>query len=263
MAISDQKASQPTSAKKILGRFAHLLSAQGMEGLFSTIFFLYLAWINAEVYGEVMYALAVGAIVAKVVHYGLYYTLVGYLSKAHNDDIPEILNRTNLIKVVLLLASMAVVVEFCFYRGFSGPMVWVVVLVAFGCGLEMVADTYFADLRVRGLQKIEARTRVASSILSYGYGLATGALGAHPVAVAVFKPVSGIVRLALALAPLWKVYRSRLLAKPGWNAAWIMLQATTVFAGFEILSIIYNKTNVIFLEASTGVDGAPYSAGKI
>ena len=82
----------------------------------------------------------------------------------------------------------------------------------------MVADTYFADLRVRGLQKIEARTRVASSILSYADGLATGALGAHPVAVAVFKPVSGIVRLALAwLLPL-KVYRSRLLAKPGWNA---------------------------------------------
>ncbi len=261
MTLSDRKTFQSISAKKVLSRFAHLLSAQGMEGIFSTLFFLYLAWVNAQVYGQVMYALAVGTIVAKVVHYGLYYTLVGYLSKTDKADIPEVLNRTNAIKVALLLASMIAVWVFCSYRDFSGEILWIVVLVALGCGLEMVADTYFADLRIRGLQKTEARTRVVSSVASYGYGLAAAALGASPVIVAGFRMVSGIVRLVFVLSSLWKEYGSRLLVMPRWRAAWIMVRATTVFAGFEVLSIIYNKTNVLFMEASAGIDGvALYSA---
>ena len=57
MAPAERDTPENVSTKGILTRFAHLLSAQGIDGIIQLLFFLYLAWIDTEVYGEVMYAM--------------------------------------------------------------------------------------------------------------------------------------------------------------------------------------------------------------
>ena len=168
------------SEKGIIGRFAHLLSAQGVEGLGSALFFLYLAWLDSTLYGEVMYAIAAGAVVMKVVQFGLYYPLVADLGEAEKDTAPEIINRVNLIKVALLVPSMLAVWGVAFYQGFSFRMAWVILFISLGFGLESISETFFADFRVRGRQDKEARIKIVSSALWYGYGFLTVFLGWTP-----------------------------------------------------------------------------------
>jgi O-antigen/teichoic acid export membrane protein len=79
--------------------------------------------------------------------------------------------------------------------------------------------------------------------------------------VAFFKPVQGLVRLALGAFSYVNAYSTRMFLKPAWWAMWQVFQTATVFALIEILGIIYNKTNIFFLERVTGVEGvARYSA---
>jgi O-antigen/teichoic acid export membrane protein len=263
MSSPDQPTTQETTARKILKRFAHLLSAQGIDGVMSAFLVFYLAWTNRAIYGELMYALAVAGITLKTVQYGVYYPLVNYLAEAdRSENIPEILNMANAVKLIFTVVSMVGVWGFCLYRGFSSSTVWVVCLLSLGCALEVIAETYFADLRIKGLQKSEARTRVIGSILSYGYALIAAAIGAHPVVIAMYRIISGLLRLGLGVWPLVRVYGSRLLAKPEWSAVWVILRASTVFALYDIVSTLYNKSNILFLERYTGMEHgvALYSA---
>jgi O-antigen/teichoic acid export membrane protein len=134
-------------------------------------------------------------------------------------------------------------------------------LVSLGCALEALAETFFEEWRVRGLQAREARIRVTSSVLSYGYGVITAALGFNPVLVSLFKLISALVRLGFGIASYKKDYLVGLFLRPKWPAVWYMFRAALVFALIEILGIIYNKTNIFFLESATGVKGVGlYSA---
>ena len=252
---------QASSAKRILQRFAHLLSAQGVEGIGSTVFFLYLAWVNSTLYGEVMYALAAGAIVWKIVQFGLYYPMVHELGDATNGKGAQIIRRVNIIKTVLLFLCLLFLTGLAIFRELSLRLTAPLLLVSLGFGLESLSESFFADLRVRGLQKVEARIKMASSVLSYGYGLATAALGLHPIVVGFFKLVSGLIRLVFGMAASIRNYPSKLPVGPDWVATWRIFVASTVFALVDILGIIYNKTNIFFLESRTGVEGvAVYSA---
>jgi len=58
--ISKPQAATLPSERTILGRFAHLVSAQGVDGVASIVFFLYLAWLDKSIFGSVMYAMAAG-----------------------------------------------------------------------------------------------------------------------------------------------------------------------------------------------------------
>jgi O-antigen/teichoic acid export membrane protein len=130
-----------------------------------------------------------------------------------------------------------------------------------GFGLDAFADTFFADLRVRGLQDQEARIRVAGSLLGYGFGFASGAMGLHPVFISLFAFVSGAVKLGIAIILYKRTYSVGLLMRPDWSAVWLMFRASATFALIEILGIVYNKTNIFFLESATGIKGvALYSA---
>ncbi len=170
----------------------HLLFAQGTEAVTSVVFFLYLARLSDTVFGEVHYALAWGVMVVKVVQFGLYYPLVSDLSGARHEEAPEILNRANIIKLALLGPTLLVVAGMIFYYEFDLQMGLVVFFICLGFALEAIADTYFADLRVRGLQQTEARIRIFSSVASYVYGLVTALLGLSPVIIALFKLVSSL-----------------------------------------------------------------------
>lgn len=251
----------PSTTRRILGRFGHLVSAQGVEGITSAVFFLYLAWLNSDAYGQVMYAMAAGAMVMKVVQFGLYVPLVSDLTKRPAGDAPGLLNQANLIKLILLVPTMAVTAGLALVRGFSGQMAAILLLICLGHGLEALAETFFADFRVRGRQSGEARIKMAASVASYGFGFLSAFLGGPSVLVACFKLISGLIRLVPAARPYLAdsvaALRSSLVREPVWS----LFKAASVFAVIQILGTLYNKTNIFFMEGAVGIKGvAIYSA---
>ncbi len=216
-----------SSAKGIISRFMHLLSAQGVEGVASWGFFLYLPRIDSTLYGEVMYALAAGSVAMTVIQFGLYYALVPALGSAERDKAPEILNRVFVIKIALFIPSMLVVAVLALYHGFSAHMGLILFLVSLGFGLEALAETFFEEWRVRGLQAREARTRVTSSILSYGYGVLTAALGFNPVLISLFKLISTLVRVGFGIVSYKNDYSVGLFLRPKWPEVGYMFRAAS------------------------------------
>ena len=116
MESQSEKGGSASSARGIISRFMHLLSAQGVEGVTSWGFFLYLARVDKTLYGEVMLALAAGSVAMTVIQFGLYYALVPALGRAERDKAPEILNRANVIRLALFVPSMLAVAGLALYR---------------------------------------------------------------------------------------------------------------------------------------------------
>ncbi len=250
-----------SSQSGILGRFISLLSAQGVDGAVGGLFFLYLAWVNSSDYGQIMYALAAGSIVFTVIQFGLYYPLVSELGASSKEESPSIINRVFVIKLGLLIPAMFGVLAIAWQRGLSWEMSAVLMAMSIGFAAEAVADTFFADLRVRGHQAQEAQIKITASIISYVYAFGTVALGLGPVVISLFKLISSLIRIALALSAYLKDYSSSIFVMPKWRLIKQMFGASIVFALIEILGIIYNKTNIFYLEKHTGVTGvAFYSA---
>jgi O-antigen/teichoic acid export membrane protein len=259
---SDSRENSPsTSAKGIIGRFLHLLSAQVVEGIASALFFIYLARLDPTMFGGIMYALAAGGVVMKVVQYGLYYPLVGDLGSARRSQAPEILCRVNVIKITLLIGAMICIWGMALFRGLPIRMAWILFFVCLGFALDQVVDTFFADFRVRGRQDREARIKIAASILGYGFGTVAAFLGLSPILISLFKLVSAMTNMAFAIAFYLKDYSARIVIRPNWAAVVRVLKTASVFALIEILGVVYNKTNIFFLESAEGVKGvAFYSA---
>jgi O-antigen/teichoic acid export membrane protein len=249
----------PTASERgLIRRFAFLLSAQGVEGFASLFFFLYIAWLDTTVYGELMYATAAGGISAKIVEFGLYYPLVSELGRLRRGQTSDIINRVTLIKLGLLGIATASVVGFCAMRGFSLQMSWMIVLVSMGVGVETLAESFFAEFRVGGRQAAEAKIKTVASAAAYAYAFLAAWWFVAPFLIAMFRLVSGVIRLAWVLtdrakrrsAPwVWFVDRKSLFG---------LLQAASVFALIEILGVLYNRTNVFFIESVTGVTGVAF-----
>jgi len=259
--ISAHTQSQPDSRPAetgILSRFAHLVSAQGLDSLANVAFFLYLAWLDSFVYGELMYSLAAASVVMKVIQFGLYYPLVAALGRSDAAEKSDILNRVNIIKLALFLPTMSFVVGFGVFKGFSTEMTLILILVCLGFGLDAFADTFFADLRVRGRQDQEARIKIAGSLLGYGFGFSSAAMGLHPVVISLFALISASVRLGFAIINTHATYSGALFRRPDSSAIWSLFRGAVTFALIEILGIVYNKTNIFFLEGATGVKGVAY-----
>ncbi len=253
----DKRAATP-SEKGLISRFLFVLYGQGVEAIGGMAFFLYLARLDSTIYGEVMYALAAGAVVTKLVQFGLYYPLVRELSAAERDKAPEILYRVNLVKVGLMIAAMTVLCAFLFVRGFSFRMGWVLFFVALGHGLESLSETFFADMRVRGRQATESRIRVVGSTFSYLYGFGTAWLGLDPLLISLFKVISGLARLAGGLVEYLRHYGAHWFINPGLRSLWLVLRAASVFALIEVLGLVFNRTNVLFLESALGIKAVAY-----
>jgi O-antigen/teichoic acid export membrane protein len=242
----------------ILLRFGYLLSAQGTDALLSTGFFLYLAWLNSTFYGEVMYALAASSVVMTIVEFGLYYPLVVDLASAEKGASDRILVRVLLLKLILFIPAMLFVLGLTYYRGFKLETSLVFWLICFGVALDALAETFFANLRVKALQFDEAKIKIASTGAMYVFGFATAALGLPPVIIGLFRLVGGVIKLLYGTAlnfqgfaiSVWKNVRLAEL-KPVFANAF-------VFALIEILGNFYNKTNIFFLEKSAGMTGVAY-----
>ena len=258
MTTETDKYLEKTTAKGILGRFGHLLSAQGVDGGASAIFFLYLAWLDAGAYGQVMYAMAAGSMVMKVAQFGLYYPLVRRLGSGDNEETPALLGQVLFIKFLLLALAMVSVWGITVFRGFHSQMAWIVAGVSLGFGLEALADTFFADFRVRGRQDLEARVKIVSSIFGYGFGFLAALLGLSPVIVGLFKLVSGLVRMALGVRYHFRALAAIVMNGIKWIDLWAMFRMAAIFAAVEILGTLYNKANIFFLERASGVEGVAY-----
>ncbi len=244
--------------RSILRRFAQLVSAQGVEGALVTLFFLYLAWIDSTLYGTVIYGMAAGGVALKVIEFGLYYPLVAKLGKTTSENIPKILNQVNLIKLLLLAPTMAAVFGIGLYRRLSTEMTLVLVVICLGFAVEAIAETFFADFRVRGKQNREAKVKVTASVASYAFGFAAAALSLSPVIVAMFKLVASLVRIVLAVAYYLRDYTAGLFVKINWTEVSYLFKSASVFALIEILGVTYNRTNIFFLESAAGVEGVAY-----
>lgn len=256
---ADSSPSQHTPSEKgILKRFLHLLSAQGVDGVFNTVFFLYLAWLDSAVFGAVNYALAAGIVVMKVIQFGLYYPLVSDLTSADRSQAPEILNRVNIIKLGLFVPCMLGVIGIGLYRGLSQQTTIALILVCLGFSIEALAETFFADFRVRGRQVQEARIKMASSTVSYVYGFLAAVIGFDLVVISLFKIVSGVVRLGFGLGVYLRDYAATWKIRSDWSSVLTVFRSASVFALVEICGIVYNRSNIFFLESYTGVTGVAY-----
>lgn len=258
MNSANQRHSDPTLSKRILSRLSHVLSAQLVETIVSAGFFLYVAWLNQTVYGEIMYALATGVMVLRVVQYGLYYYLIGALNETPREMVPGILNRVNMIKFALLLPCLASIWVLALFSGFTSEMAWILFFVSLGLALEAFPETLFADFRLRGEQRIEARIKIASSLIGFGYGLVAAMTGLPPVLISLFKVVSSAVRIIGAGWIYLRRYSAHLFAVSDWQNVWAVFRSATVFALIDILANVYTRTNVLFLEGATGVKGVAY-----
>lgn len=261
MQKTNTEKSDRLSQTGIISRFLSLLSAQGVDGAVGGLFFLYLAWINSSDYGQIMYALAAGSIVFTVIQFGLYYPLVSELGASSKEEIPSIINRVLIIKVVLLIPALLAVLIIARQRGLPLELSLVLVSMALGFATEAIADTFFADLRVRGFQSREAQIKISASLVSYIYAFGTAALGLSPVIISLFKLISSLLRISLAVSVYIKDYSRSIFTIPSFSLVKKMFGAAVVFALIEILGIIYNKTNIFYLEQYAGVTGvAFYSA---
>ncbi len=244
--------------RRVLRRFGHLVSAQGVEGITNAVFFLTLAWLNVDTFGMVMYAMAAGALVMKAVQFGLYVPLVTDWGRTDEHRIPNLLFRANLIKLVLLAPTLAAVGAAVTYLGLPHEMAWVVMVVSLGSAAEAFSETFFADFRMRGRQDQEAKIKMIASVLSYSYGFLTALSGFGPVAISFFKVVSGVMRLTLCAVVFLRRYVVRFPSLPTWAETWPLFKAASVLAVIDALGILYNKTNIFFLEKTAGVKGVAY-----
>ena len=250
--------SASTGHDSILSRLAYLLSAQAVEGVLSSVFFLYLAWLNASNYGQVMFAMAGGAVVNTIIQFGLYYPLVSKLAAVEESESRRLLITVQIIKLVLFLLCMVGILIFAWRQELSAELSSVLTIICLGFSVEALAETFFAELRVEGRQNLEARIKITASIGSFVFGFVAAGIGLGPVYVSLFKLISGIIRLLLG----YRIYlkgHSRTSILPGtWNSVNSMFKASLVFALIEILGVIYNKTNIFFLQKVTGLDGVAY-----
>ncbi|MGC8659964.1 MAG: oligosaccharide flippase family protein [Desulfomonilaceae bacterium] len=255
---SEKTRSSRVLPDSILSRLAYLLSAQALEGVLSTLFFLYLAWLNASDYGQIMYAMAGGAVVQTIIQFGLYYPLVSRLGNADESETRNLIISVQAIKTGLFVLCFFGVLIFGWRQNLSFELRVVLSLMSLGFSVEAVAETFFAGLRVSGKQNQEARIKVTSSLVSYGFGFATGALGLGAIYISLFKLVSGLTRIILGYKIYLKSYVGIRTFAINIDSIRSIFRVSLVFALIEILGVIYNKTNIFFLQKEAGLNGVAY-----
>ncbi len=242
----------------ILLRFGYLLSAQGVDAALSAVFFLYLAWLNSSLYGEVMYALAASSIVMTMVDFGLYYPLVVNLGAATKEESGPIIVRVIALRLILLIPATLFIGGMIMYRKFSLQMGIVFFLICLGVALESVAETFFAGMRVEGRQDKEARIKITANTAAYMFGFLTAALGAPPLVVGFYKLVSASVKLLSGIAANFGTVALRLMRQVRLSDLKIVFLAALVFALIDILGNFYNKTNIFFIQKVAGITSVAY-----
>lgn len=243
---------------RILRKFAYLFSAHWARELLQTVFLIYLARNFTVTYGQFMLALSIGQIVRFVSECGLNQHLATML--ARKADYPTALvAQFTLLKAVLLGLSLLGMLGFIFWQDYSPELRWLVVIIGAGVGLEALNSTFFVVLQILGRQDVEGRLRTLAATAGFGYGLGALFLGFAPVTVAFFKLIE---TLGNSTGAAWSVMRRahfqmnrRKLAE-----VWETWKQSIVFTLIAVVTILYNKINIFFLQNAAGAEGvAQYS----
>lgn len=256
--MSTEQSNSYRQKSGILTRFGYLLSAQGIEAGLSAAFFLYLAWLNSVLYGEIMYALAGSSIVMTIVEFGLYYPLVVDLAKAGPDETDRIVARVVILRMILLLPAILFIGIITYYRQFPWQTTLVFWLVCLGVALDAFAETFFAGLRVKALQQEEAKIRIIATIICYVFGFATAALMLPALIISLYRLIGAIIKIIYGMALNFKPFAIKLFTSISFSELKLVFANAAVFALIDILGSFYNKTNVFFLEKQAGMTGVAY-----
>ncbi len=252
------------TSSSIISRFAKLFTAQTIEGGLQSLFFIYLAWMDEFMFGEVQYAFAAASIVMKITQYGLYFPLVTYLGEAEEEHVPGIMNQANIIKIVLTVVTMLGLTMLSVIQGFSVRMSLIIFFMCLGYSLEQIVESYFASMRVQGQQGTEARIKATASLVSYGYGFFVIAIGLNPIIMSLYRILSTVIRLIFSLKLFLNVHPGKLFERPALGPVMELFKYASVFAFIQILGVTLNKTNIFFMEREVGVKGvAYYCAGNL
>ena len=243
----------------ILVKFGYLLGAHGVRELFQAAFLIYLARLSSANYGEVMLALGIGSILLFGSEFGLSQPMV--LAMSRRDENPgEVISRVLALKAVLLMSGSAGVGLFAYMQGYDNDLFRIVLIIAFGVGLESVARTFFVVLQVKGKQEIESTVKVLAAVIGFGFGLVALLMGLPTVTIAWFKTVESAVLLLLGARVVIKGYGMR-FSLPVPRYLYQTARTGLIFALMDITTITYNKANLFFLQRKAGSDGvAQYSA---
>ncbi len=249
------------SVRAVLTRFVALLSARGLRDGLVGLFLLYLAWFDVEAFGGFMLAMAVGTVVVKVVDCGFNDLLIRRLAARDTPGLQHVFS-VNLLKLALLVGTIAGLWAFGRALGYAPAVHRSVLLVALGMGLGSLVDSLYRVLRIQGRQVAEGVLRVGAAAAGIGGAMLAMQLGAGHQAAAFAFVVESVLGLAAVLvfleatqllpAMLRKVSRHGLLG---------LVRDAAPFALVSVNAIIYNKSNVVFLERHAGARAvASYSA---
>ncbi len=254
-----EETSEPSLQKSgILTRFGYLLSAQGVEAALSAAFFLYLARVNSEFFGQISYALAGAGIVMTIVEFGMYYPLVVDLAGAKPGDSDRIISRVIALRLLLFIPAFIFVGGVTIFRGFPLNVSLVFLLICLGVALDALAETFFARLRVKARQLDEAKIKATATTLAYLFGAATIAMGFPPLVIGLYRLIGALIKIGFGIAYNFKTFSLSLLTKLKASELRIVFAGAAVFALIDILGSFYNKTNIFFLEKEAGMTWVAY-----
>lgn len=244
---------------RVIRKFLYLLSAQWMRDALRTIFLIYLARHNTTTYGEFMLALGMSEVLLFIAEFGLNQHLVSVLSKKESDPI-EALIHVSILKGSLLTLGWLGAWAIACWQGYSPSLKALMFVIGAGVGLEALASSFFVAFQVQGRQDLEGRVKMFGAGAGFGYGLSMIYFGFSAVLVAFFKLAETSVNLAgvLLLTARRTTFRFR-----GFRfSAFLKLgKGSIVLSLMAVAAILYNKTNLFFLQRYAGPDAvAQYSA---
>ncbi len=242
----------------ILRRFAYLLGAQWLREVLQSAFFILLARTSTTTYGEFMLAFSIAQVVVFVAEFGLNQHLVTLLA-GHQDEKADLLAEVSILKGGLLLLGLAAAQGFAYWQDYAPSLRVLIFVVVAGVGFQALTTSFYVACQVEGRQHVEARIRSLSASLGLGWGLASLLAGLAPVWVACYLAIETFTGLSIAVvetlarAPsAWKRPRMGRLLSRG--------RGGIVFVLMALAAILYNKSNIFFLQRFGGPDGvAQYS----
>jgi O-antigen/teichoic acid export membrane protein len=259
MPAAEGQSVPPPKKLNIISKIAYLLGARWFQEALQTIFFIYLARVSTVTYGEFMMALGLGSILIMVAEFGLNLPFVGLIAGSR-DRINDVLNQVLTLKAIFFLLAMAGALVFMSWQGYPPPLRRILLVIGFGVALEAFASTFFVVLQVEGRQDQEAKIRTVGTALGFGYGLLALIFGAPPFALAFFKLIDSLVKLA---GGAWLLVRRDKFTwlRPTFKKLLALGHLGLIFAVMEITASVYNKANLFFLQKYGGAEAvAQYSA---
>ena len=178
--MSEPRHQQPdVDSRTILRRFSHLLGATWLRDGLQALFLVYLARKSTTTYGQFMVAMSLGQILLFVSEFGINQRLVSLLVNKEADD-AAIMNRATALKAVLLSLGCLGMMGFIVWQGYPPELKAVVLALGTGVGLEALASSLFVSCQVRGRQDLEAKVRMTSTLIGFGYGITVLLFGLAP-----------------------------------------------------------------------------------